>query len=120
MLAQAAGRGPAFKGFVDQDQHPQRGVLLQKGVDSWAEHVAVGLPVQLAAEPDSDDIAGAAGQELDHSMPLLGKCQCARGPYMITATPARQTRAPMMSQRSGRNPSSAMPQASEPATNTPP
>lgn len=24
------GKGPAFKGFVDQDQHPQRGVLLQK------------------------------------------------------------------------------------------
>lgn len=38
---------------------------------------------------------------------------------MITATPAMQPRAPMTSHRSGRNPSRAMPQASEPATNTP-
>lgn len=37
---------------------------------------------------------------------------------MITATPAMQPRAPMTSHRSGRNPSRAMPQASEPATNT--
>ena len=35
---------------------------------------------------------------------------------MITATPAKQTRTPSTSQRSGRKPSAAMPQASEAMT----
>ena len=39
---------------------------------------------------------------------------------MITATPARQMAAPRKSQRSGRNLSTTTPQASEPATKTPP
>lgn len=43
-----------------------------------------------------------------------------RGAYMMMATPTRHTTAPVTSYRSGRNPSSAMPQAREPATNTPP
>lgn len=43
-----------------------------------------------------------------------------RGPYMITATPTRHTDAPMMSKRSGWNPSSATPHASDPATKMPP
>ena len=41
-----------------------------------------------------------------------------RGPYMMTATPIRQTTAPMMSHRSGRNLSTTIPQASDPATKT--
>jgi hypothetical protein len=45
---------------------------------------------------------------------------CPRGAYMITDTPAGLTKAPMTSHRSGRKPSRAVPQASEPATNTPP
>lgn len=43
-----------------------------------------------------------------------------RGAYMINATPMRQTAAPTISQRSGRNPSTMTPHPSEPATNTPP
>lgn len=43
-----------------------------------------------------------------------------RGAYMITATPTRQTVAPMRSKRSGRNPSTAIPHASDPATKMPP
>ena len=39
---------------------------------------------------------------------------------MMMATPARQIRAPVMSHRSGRKPSSAMPQARDPATKMPP
>jgi hypothetical protein len=39
---------------------------------------------------------------------------------MMVETPTRQISAPMASQRSGRNPSKAIPQMSEPATNTPP
>lgn len=40
---------------------------------------------------------------------------------MISATPARQTNEPITSQRSGRNPSAAMPpHSSDPAMNTPP
>jgi hypothetical protein len=39
---------------------------------------------------------------------------------MIMATPARQMRAPMTSQRSGWNPSTIIAQVSDPATKTPP
>jgi len=39
---------------------------------------------------------------------------------MMTATPIRQIRAPAMSKRSDLKPSRAMPQARDPATNTPP
>jgi drug/metabolite transporter (DMT)-like permease len=42
------------------------------------------------------------------------------GAYMTTATPAGRTGAPITSQRSGRKPSITMPQAGDPATNTPP
>ena len=43
-----------------------------------------------------------------------------RGAYMITATPASASAAPVRSKRSGRNPSQAMPQHREPTMNTPP
>lgn len=43
-----------------------------------------------------------------------------RGAYMMTATPTRQSAAPMRSKRSGTKRSNTTPQASEPATNTPP
>jgi len=44
----------------------------------------------------------------------------ARGAYMITVTPSTQTAAPIRSKRSRRKPSKTTPQASDPATNTPP
>lgn len=42
------------------------------------------------------------------------------GAYMMMATPIRQMLAPVMSHRSGRNLSTSMPQARDPATKTPP
>ena len=63
-------------------------------------------------EPSGEMPSGAQQAEVTQ-LPL-------RGANMITATPSRQITEPMMSQRSGRNPSKSMAHASEPATKTPP
>jgi hypothetical protein len=52
-----------------------------------------------------------AGRRL--AEPDLLRLQAPRGAHMMTATPRMQMTAPVMSQRSGRKPSRAIPQSSE-------